>query len=122
MAFNPLSGIGASTTVGGVTYAFAKWKATMKGGQPKVNNFTSVYQQLVAGLLSASLTLEGPYDGGNMPLSVNTSYVFQCKYANAYVLSFTALVETIDTSSDIEDAGRVSVTANTSGAFTAAII
>ena len=121
MAFNPLSGIGAATTVGGVTYAFGKWRLSFKSGLPKVNNFTSVYQQLVVGLLSATLTLEGPYDGGNMPLTAGTSYVFVCKWSNAIILTVTALVESIDGSQDIEDAGRVTVTAQTSGSFTASI-
>ena len=121
MPFNPISGTSGSVTVGGATYAFGKWRLSLKAGLPKVNNFTSVYQQLVVGLLSATLTLEGPYDGGNMPLTAGTSYVFVCKFSSTYTLTLTALVESIDPSQDIEDAGRVSVTAQTSGSFTASI-
>lgn len=121
MPFNPIGGPSGSVTVGGVTYAFGKWRVSFKGGLPKVNNFTSAFQQLVAGLTSGTITLEGPYDGGNMPLSVLTSYVFVCKFSNSITLTIPALVESIDPSQDIEDAARVSVTAQTSGSFTASI-
>jgi hypothetical protein len=121
MPFNPISGIAGSTTVGGVTYAFGKWKLSFKSGLPKVNNFTSVYQQLVTGLLSATLTLDGPYDGGNMPLTAGATYVFVCKFSSAITLTLSAIVESIDPTQDIEDAARVSVTAQSSGSFTAAI-
>lgn len=121
MPFNPIGGPSGSVLVGGVAYAFGRWRFSIKGGLPRVNNFTSAFQQLVAGLTSGTITLEGPYDGGNMPLAILTSYVFTLKYSNAITLAATALVGEINPSQDIEDAGRISVTAETSGTFTAAI-
>lgn len=121
MAFNPIGGPSGSVLVGGVAYAFGKWRVSFKSGLPKVNNFTSAYQQLVAGLLSATLSLEGPYDGGNMPLTAGVSYAFTLKFSNAITLTVTAYVESIDPSQDIEDAARVSVTAQSSGSFTASV-
>lgn len=118
MPFNPIAGPSGSVTVGGVAYAFGKWRLSLKAGLPKVNNFTSAYQQLVTGLYSATLTLEGPYDGGNMPLTVGTSYAFVCKFNSTYTITVTALVESIDPSQDIEDAARITVTAQSTGSFT----
>lgn len=121
MPANFISGTSGSVLVAGVAYAFGKWRFQMKSGLPKVNNFTSAYQVLVAGLLSGTLTLEGPYDGGNMPLAAGTSYAFTLKFSNAITLTVTAFVEDITPSQDIEDAARISVTAQSTGSFTAAI-
>jgi hypothetical protein len=119
MAF--IAGTSGSVLVGGVAYAFGKWRFAMKAGLPKVNNFTSAYQQLVAGLISGTLTLEGPYDAGNMPIAAGTSYAFTLKFSAAVTLTVTCYVEDITPSQDIEDAARVTVTAQSTGSFTAAI-
>lgn len=121
MPYNPIGGPSGSVTVGGVAYAFGKWRASLKTGLPRVNNFTSAYQALVAGLTSATITLEGPYDGGNMPLTAGTSYAFVLKFSNAITLTITALVSEIGPSQDIEDAARIAVTAESNGSFTAAV-
>jgi hypothetical protein len=121
MAFNPIGGPSGSVLVGGVAYAFGKWRVNIKGGLPRVNNFTSAYQQLVAGLTSGTLTLEGPYDGGNMPLAVLTAYTFTLKWSNSITLTMPAVVSEIGGSQDIEDAARLTVTAETSGSFTASV-
>jgi hypothetical protein len=121
MAFTPIAGPSGSVLVGGVAFAFGKWRFAMKAGLPKVNNFTSAYQQLVAGLISGTLTLEGPYDAGNMPIAAGTSYAFTLKFSAAVTLTVTCYVEDITPSQDIEDAARVTVTAQSTGSFTAAI-
>jgi hypothetical protein len=121
MPFNPIGGPSGSVLVGGVAYAFGKWRFSMKTGLPRVNNFTSAYQLLVAGLTSGTLTLDGPYDGGNMPLTSGTSYAFTLRFSGAISLLVTALVGEIGPSQDIEDAARVTVTAESNGSFTAAI-
>lgn len=122
MPANFIGGTSGSVLVGGVAYSFGKWRLQMKGGLPKVNNFTSAFQQLVAGLTSATLTLDGPYDGGNMPLAVLTAYAFTLKFSPAITLVVTAMVEDITPSQDIEDAARISVTAQSTGSFTAAVV
>ena len=119
--FNPQTGLFGSVTIGGNVFALGKWKASIKSALPKVNNFTSPYQQLVGGLLSAALTLDGPYDAGNMPLVAGTSYIFSLGVNGALSYIVTAFVESIDLSDDIEDAARVSISAQSSGAFSAAI-
>lgn len=121
MPYNPIGGPSGSVLVGGVAYAFGKWRFSAKTNLPKVNNFTSSYQQLVAGLWSGTLSIEGPYDAGNMPLTSGTTYTFTLKFSNSYTLSVPAVVESIDSSQDIEDAARISITAQTSGTFTISI-
>jgi len=121
MAFNPIGGPSGSVLIGGVVYAFGKWRCPIRTGLPRVNNFTSAFQQLVAGLTSAAITLDGPYDGGNMPLTSGNSYEFTLKFSNAISLVLTARVAEIVPSQDIEDAARISINADSTGSFTASI-
>lgn len=121
MPFNPIGGPSGSVLVAGVPYAFGKWRCGMKANLPRVNNFTSAFQQLVVGLKSNSITLEGPYDGGNMPLTVGNSYAFTLRFTAGLDLLITALVAEISPSQDIEDAARISITCESSGTFTASI-
>ncbi len=121
MSFTPVSGIGASVKIGTTTYAFEKWKISFKSGLPKVNNFTSVYQQLVGGITSATVTLEGPYDEGNMAFSVGSAVSFILSWDGSTHLTVPVLLESIDPSQDVNDAGRVSVVGQSTGSFTAAI-
>lgn len=121
-AFNPISGKEGSVQVGTATYAFKKWELAMDTNLPVVNNFTSAYQQLVSGVTSGTLTLEGPWDVSNMPLTTGNSYNFTLAVNNSVNLQVTAFVANITPSDDIDDAARVKVTAKTSGSFTAAIV
>lgn len=93
----------------------------MDNDAPKVNNFTSAYQQLVKGLTKATLTCEGPYDGGNMPLTAGNVYSFTLALSGSISIVVSCLVTNITPSQDIEDAARVSITAGSTGSFTAAI-
>jgi hypothetical protein len=56
-----------------------------------------------------------------MPLTSGTSYAFTLRFSGAISLLVTALVGEIGPSQDIEDAARVTVTAESNGSFTAAI-
>jgi hypothetical protein len=117
MAF--ASGPSGAVLVGGVAYALGKWRMSQKAGLPKVNNFTSPYQQLVAGLWSGTITVEGPYNAGSMPMAAGTSYALTLRFtAGVDLTCATAYCESIDPSQDIEDAARITITFQTSGAFT----
>jgi hypothetical protein len=123
MADNYISGKSGSVTIAAVAYPFGKWKLAMKSGLPKVTNFsTGGYQLLVSGITQGTITLEGPYNEGNMPLTAGNSYAFVLLWATGISLSCTAFVESIEASTDVEQAGHIVVTAQTSGAFTAAIV
>lgn len=121
MPFNPQSGLTGSVKVGDVSYAFGKWKVSYKQNLPKVNNFTSAYQQLVNGLTSATVTITGPYDAGNMDFTVGDAVEFVLA-VNAE-LSFTVpvLLSDIEIEDDIDDAARVTLTGQSTGDFEAAI-
>lgn len=117
-----LSGTTGFVKLGVTTYKFGKWKLAIKGGTPKVTNFAGAgYQQLVPGVISGTLSLSGAYDQGNMPLTINTSYVFYCGFDTGIQLSVTAQVSSIDMDNDVEDTPRVNVTAESTGSFTASI-
>jgi hypothetical protein len=122
MPFTPKSGTTGFVKLGAATYAFGKWKLAIKGGTPPVTNFTGGgFQQIVPGVVKGTLTLSGPWDYGNMPLVVNTSYVFHLGLDTGIELVVTAQVSGIEPEDDVEDAARVTVTAESNGAFTAAI-
>lgn len=121
-AANYLAGKSASVSVAGTLYRFKKWKLDMKAGVLNVTNFQSGgYREVVPGIIEASLELEGPYDGGNMPLTVGTSYAFTLTYSGAINILVTAMVAKIAPDVDVEKEEIIHVTAEVSGTFTAAI-
>jgi hypothetical protein len=124
MAFNPLAGIQGAVKFTATAYAFGKWKATIKNKLGDVSNFTGGgYEQWIAGLTGAKITLEGPYDEGNMPITVGNSYslVLQFTSTGPITLSLTALCETIEPSVDVQNPQGITATFQSTGSFTAAI-
>jgi hypothetical protein len=121
--FNPLSGISGSVQIGDTPYAFTKWTCSMKTLFVKANNFTGGgYQQGVAGITSATLTLEAlTYDEGNMAFTSGSKYVFVLGYTESISLTVTVLVESIDVTVDYEGGQPIKITGQSDGAFTAAI-
>lgn len=120
MAF--LSGTTGFVKIGSTTYKFGKWKLSMKSGVPKTNNFAGGgFQSNVAGMVGATLTFSGPYDQGSMAFAVNTSYAFICGLDTGVELTVTARVSGIDVDNDVEGTPQVSVTAESTGSFTASI-
>lgn len=117
-----LSGTTGYVKLGATTYAFDKWKIAMRGGAPKVTNFTGGgYQQLVAGVVAGTVTLSGPFNSGSMALAVGTSYAFVLGMTTGVELTVTALVTGIDVEDAVEDAPRITVTAESTGTFTASV-
>lgn len=117
-----LSGSKGFVTVGGVPYSFNKWKFPMKGGTPKVSNWTTgPYQAVVPGMIDGTITLSGPWNVGSTPLAVNGVYVFALGLDTGVSLGVTAQVNSIEPDNDQEGTPTVSVTAVSTGAFTAAI-
>lgn len=116
-----LSGTEGSVLIGATPYKFAKWRATMQNGLPRVNNFSSAYQQLVLGLTKAQISLEGPYDSAAMPFTVGSSYSFVLKWTASLSLTITARVAELTPDNNVEDAPRLSVTADSDGSFAASV-
>ena len=130
MPANYLSGITGFVAIaaagggemGASDYTFAKWSVSLKTNLPKVNNFSSAFQLLVAGLQDATIQLEGPYNEGNMPLTTGVQYDFFLGWVSGIYLSVPAFVESIDPDNDIDGAPRIKVTAKSSGSFTVSIM
>lgn len=117
-----LSGKTGYVALGSTPYSFGKWKCSIKSGLPKVTNFKSQgFQALVAGILSSTITLSGPYEVGAMPLVAGQAYEFHLGLDVGIELVVTARIETLEPDNDVEGAPAVSVTAQSTGPFTAAI-
>ena len=123
MPFNPLAGITGNVAIAAVDYAFSKWTVEMKCVVVKANNFTGGgYQQVVPGLVSATITLEAlTYDGGNMTFAVGDYADFTLSYSAVLTLAITVMIESITGSIDVEAGQPIKITGQSHGAFTAAI-
>lgn len=117
-----VSGKEGSVAVGGVDYAFGKWSLDIDGDLPDVTNFTSGgCDENVAGIDGATVSLEGPFKPGFMPLARGTVYVFTLRVSATATFSISARVKTISPSTDVKDAARIKVTAKSTGVFTPSI-
>lgn len=122
MADNYISGTSGLVTIGSTNYSFAKWRIAIKSGLPKVTNFNSTpYQLLVAGILSSTVTLEGPYNQGNMAFTAGVSYVWILKWTPSISLTITGFIEELTPDDDADGSPRVNITIQSSGSFTASI-
>ncbi len=119
---NFLSGLTGGVLVAGNVYSFGKWKASIKCKLIPRNNFTSQgFQLLVKGFLDATLTISGPYDAGNMPITCGNAYLFTLQWTAAITFPVVAFVESLEPDDDAEDAPNVAITAKSSGLFTPSI-
>lgn len=120
---NYLSGVTGFITVTppGTDFDFQKWGLSLKTGLPKVNNFSSAFQILVAGLSSATITADGPYNEGNMPLVSGNYYAFALGWDAGISILVSGYIESLDLDNDVEAAPRVRITAQSSGSFTLSI-
>ena len=88
----------------------------------KINDFTcNGYQTLIAGFTSASITLEGAYFAGNTPLTCGDIYDFELFYSATLSLTVSALISDITPTVDAEKEETLSVTADSTGSFTAEV-
>lgn len=118
-----LSGKSGFVKLGSVSYEFSKWSMDMKSGVPDVTNWGGGgYRELVPGILSATITISGPYDSTAMALTAGNSYVFHLGFDTGLEVSCTAIVSSIRPENDVMDAPRINVTAEQSGSFVASIV
>ena len=117
-----MHGIKASITVGGTAFAFDSFKFSPKNKVADVSNFTGGgYRQFIAGLTDGKVTCTGPYDEGNMPVTVGAAGTLVLTYVTGTTVSCPCLCESIDADVKIDDAQKVSMTFQITGSFTAAI-
>jgi|SRR5215831_2337420 len=123
MPFNPLSGITGSVKVGAAAFAFGKWALSISANLIPVNNFTGGgYQQLVPGVLKATLTLDAlTYDQGNMPITAGQKYTFVLGYTATITTSIGIYVESVEPTVDYDGAQPIKITGQSDGSFTAGI-
>ncbi len=117
-----LSGITGYVVIGSTVYPFGKWKARMNVPAIKRNNFTSIAQLVVPGVLNATLNIDGPYNAGNMPLAAGVNYVFHLGFTTNLELVITAQVEDLTPDNDIDNAPNISLTCQSNGLFVAAVL
>ena len=104
-------------------YSFGKWKAQLKGGTPKITNFTSGgFQALIAGISSATVSASGPYNSTNMALTLLTTYVWFLNFDTTYYIAVPAILNSIEADDDVEDAPRISISGESTGVFTVSLI
>jgi hypothetical protein len=104
------------------TVAFRSWKVSMKAVGLKINDFTCQgFQTLIVGFFSASLTLDGAYFAGATGLTVGNVYTFELGYSASLLLDLQALVTDITPTVDAEKEETLSVTADSTGPFTASV-
>lgn len=117
-----LSGKSGSIALGGTNYDFGKWELEFDGDDPEVTNFSSggCYENL-AGIDKSTITADGPYNAGNMPLTRGVVYTFLLRASNAVTWTVAARVKSIKPVTDVKDAVRLSITAVSTGVFTPSI-
>lgn len=121
------SGKSGRVMVDGLGYAFGKWKQAIKTPAPKVTNYESPgnngpQQANVAGVDAATITLDGPWDVGNMPLVSGEVYQFDLMVSPSVGQTVAARVTSIEPSNDVEGTPMVTVEAESTGAFDAVIL
>lgn len=117
-----LSGLTGGVLVGGTPRGFSKWKLSCKTKAVIRNNWLcSGFQRLVAGFTDGTITISGPYDGGNMPVVCGGVYVFTLQWTANLAIAVTAQVESLDPDNDAEDGPNLSVTAKSTGIFSALV-
>ena len=123
MADNFIVGKSGSVKIGAVSYSFDKWKVSFHAVLPVITNFTSGgYQALLSGLVDGTVTISGPYNNTNMGFTVGTTYTWLLNLTDAVGLSVPAIIESLEPDDAVADSPRISITAKSTGSFTAAIL
>jgi hypothetical protein len=138
-----LAGVTGFVNVKGGPQYMGKWKMSGKTNMVKVNNFVdsgssvagtsappssnfasnstppagSGVTVLVAGLSSATINIEGPYNSGTVGLYQGGYYLFNLGFAAGLFLTVGAIIESMDFDNDIEGGPRVNITAQSTGTF-----
>jgi hypothetical protein len=117
-----VSGLTGSVKIGATSFSFDRWKLTIKTVLVEVTNFTSGgFQQFVTAITGATLTVSGPYNTGNMAFVCGVAYIWILGFTALIALTVTAIIETLEPDVDAKGRASVSITAQSHGAFTAAI-
>ena len=117
-----LAGKSGIITIGAATWKLSDWTIDMQTDALDVTNFSSGgAKENIAGLLSGKISASGAYDSASMALTSGTSYAFVLSMVSGTAITVTARVTNIQIKTDVKDAVRVSITAESTATFTAAI-
>lgn len=117
-----LAGKGGAVTVDTNAWSLQEWSLEIQTNLIDVTTFTAGgYRVKLAGLTGARITARGPYDSGAMAMTSGNEYDFVLKVSNAVSFAVTALVGQIVIGTNVEGAAQVTVSAESTGSFTAAI-
>ncbi len=123
MAFTPISGVLATVSVGLNTYAFSKWSFHASCKTPDVTNFTSLgYRTILTGIIEGQIEVSGPYNAGGEGWTVGNAYAIVVSWNGSITLGFTGILTDLKGDQDVEDAGKISLTFKSTGAFTPSIV
>lgn len=121
MPDNYISGNDGYVKLGTTEYNFGNWKCSIDPGNKKFFAFGSRFQRTLPGGVAGTITAEGPYNAGNMPLTPGVVYEFHLGYESGLEIVVSARLGPIDFSNAIGaggDPGQVSITADSEGEFT----
>ncbi|MBP3956469.1 hypothetical protein J8F10_14405 [Gemmata sp. G18] len=120
MADNWISGNNSYVRLGAQSYEFGKWRLPVEGGVKKFFAFGHNFQRTTAGGVAATPVVDGAYNAGNMPLTVNALYELHLGFAAGIELALNARLSSVEYSAEISaggDPGMVSCTFESDGEF-----
>lgn len=121
-AANFIPGKSGGMLQGSTAQAWKKWTCKMFAKLGETPNFLAGgYMTRVTGMVDATVTLSGAYDGGNMPWVVNTSYSVVLQFTSLVTLTLATICESITPSVDVTEPEALEVTLQNNGSFTAAV-
>lgn len=121
MPDNFISGNASYVKLGVLEYSFNKWRLPIDGGVKKFFAFGHNFQRTLPGGVAGQPQVSGPYNAGNMPLTINALYELHLGWAVGVELVVTARCANIEYGSEINaggDPGQCSVTFESDGPFT----
>ncbi|AMV25526.1 hypothetical protein VT84_14100 [Gemmata sp. SH-PL17] len=116
-----ISGNDSYVKLGAQSYSFNKWRLPVDGGVKKFFAFGSNKQRTTPGGVAASPVVEGAYNAGNMPLSINVVYELHLGFAIGVELVLNARLASVEYSTEMSaggEPGMVSCTFESDGEFT----
>jgi len=117
-----LAGKSGSISIGGNAFALSDWSIDMATEIVDTTVFTSGgAKENIAGLLSGKISASGPFNSTAMAIVSGTSYAFVLTMASGVAITVTARVSNINVKTDVKDAVRVNITAESNGSFTASL-
>jgi hypothetical protein len=122
---NQLSGKIGYVNIGSTPYAFRHWSVPLKAEILDVSNFLSAgFDQEIVGFFGCKIDLEGPYDEGNMPLTVGALGTFHLGFnaTGAIELLVNAIVDEVTATVDAKKEQTLKVSAKSTGVFTINVI